>query len=464
MNNLVLEYSRYFMILILIMYTVLNFYVMRSQNPRWQNRVCRKQMLLIFLLQTLGYLIIYLKTNDQQTLIFYGVQVGVFFVYYIFFGLIYPNGSRVLISNTIMLAVLGLMIQTRLNMEYAFRQFLFICIGLVLTLLIPAVIRYMHFLAKWSWFYAIVGILVLVFVWRLGNTTYGAQLSINLGPIKLQPSEFVKITFVFFTASMLRKSQSFGHVVVTTILAAIHVLVLVASTDLGSALVFFISYLFMLFVATHQPGYMIAGLASGGGAAVLAYKLFNHVRVRVQTWQNPFYDYEHGGYQMAQSLFAISTGGWRGLGFYQGLPNTIPLARNDFVFSAIVEELGAIFAIGVVLIYLGFILQMCWVSTWMNELFYKIVGFGLAVMFGFQVFLHIGGVMKMIPGTGITLPLISYGGSSVLSTMIVIGIIQGLHLMKEKEVQELEESRRREEELYYQEQKQREREYEGRTH
>ena len=132
-------------------------------------------------------------------------------------------------------------------------------------------------------------------------------------------------------------------------------------------------------------------------------------------------------------MFAISTGGWLGSGFYQGMPKLISLVRNDFVFAAICEELGVIFAICIIVIYLGFVLQMIWVSTWMNELFYKIVGFGLAVMFGFQVFLHIGGVTKMIPCTGITPPLISYGGSSVLTTLIMIGIIQGLHLMKEKE-------------------------------
>ena len=433
MTNLVLEYSRYLMLLIVLLYSILNLYGLRSVDVRWQNRLSRHQMFLLFLLHTLGYLIIYLKTSEIRMVAFYGIQLAVFFLYYVSFGFLYRHGSRLLIGNTLTLIVLGLMMQTRLDFEYAMRQFVFVCAGLILTLLIPVVIRYMHILAKWGWVYAIVGVGALVAVWVVGNTTYGAQLSISIGGFALQPSEFVKILFVFMTASMLQRSTSFRNVVIVTAIAAVHVLVLVASTDLGSALVYFVSYLFMLFVATHQPLYMAAGFGAGSAAAVGAYFLFSHVRVRVMMWKDPFFDYDNKSRQIAQSMFAISTGGWLGSGFYQGMPKLISLVRNDFVFAAICEELGVIFAICIIIIYLGFVLQMIWVSTWMNELFYKIVGFGLAVMFGFQVFLHIGGVTRMIPCTGITLPLISYGGSSVLTTLIMIGIIQGLHLMKEKE-------------------------------
>ncbi len=455
MTSLVLEYSRYLMLLIVLLYSVLNLYGLRSADVAWQNRLCRHQMFLVLLLQSLGYLIIYLKTEDLQLVIFYGAQVIVFLVYYILFGLVYRHGSRILISNMLMLAAIGLMFQTRLDPEYALRQFFFICVGLVATLLIPVIIRYMHILAKWGWLYAILGLGILIIVWRLGNTSYGAQLSIGIGGFALQPSEFIKILFVFFTGAMLQKSTSFKQVVITTILAAGHVLVLVASTDLGSALVYFVAYLFMLFVATHQPLYLGAGFGSGALAAVGAYHLFSHVRVRVQMWRDPFYDYDNKSRQIAQAMMAIGTGGWLGSGFYQGMPKLISLVRNDFVFAAICEELGVIFAICIVIIYLGFVLQMIWVSTWMSELFYKIVGFGLAVMVGFQVFLHIGGVTKLIPCTGITLPLISYGGSSILTTMIMIGIVEGLHLMKEKEAQELEHQRREDEEERYEQESRR---------
>ncbi len=440
MVNLVTDVSKYLMLIIMVLYTILNFYVLRKQDVRWQNRVCRKQIFLVFLLQFLGYLIIYLRTMELRMLVFYGIQVVFFLVYFILFKTIYPQSSRVLLSNLVFLFSIGLMVLTRLNVDLAEKQFVIGMAAAAITLFIPVIISKLKALSRWAWLYAIVGVALLLLVWAVGDTEYGAQLRIRIGSFALQPSEFVKLSFVFFTASMFQKGTSFPRVVVTTIVAAAHVLILVASTDLGSGLVYFMSYLFMLFVATRQPLYFLGGLGAGSGAAVLAYHMFSHVRVRVAMWQNPFSDYENRGYQMAQSLFALSSGGWFGLGFYQGVPNSIPLAENDFIFSAICEELGIIFGICLVLIYLGFVLQMLWVSTWMDEIFYKIVGFGLAVTVGVQVFLHIGGVTKMIPSTGITLPLISYGGSSVVSTMLIIGVIQGLHLMKQKEVEAIEQA------------------------
>ncbi len=440
MVNLVTDVSKYLMLIIMVLYTILNFYVLRKQDVRWQNRVCRKQIFLVFLLQFLGYLIIYLRTMELRMLVFYGIQVVFFLVYFILFKTIYPQSSRVLLSNLVFLFSIGLMVLTRLNVDLAEKQFVIGMAAAAITLFIPVIISKLKALSRWAWLYAIVGVALLLLVWAVGDTEYGAQLRIRIGSFALQPSEFVKLSFVFFTASMFQKGTSFPRVVVTTIVAAAHVLILVASTDLGSGLVYFMSFLFMLFVATRQPLYFLGGLGAGSGAAVLAYHMFSHVRVRVAMWQNPFSDYENRGYQMAQSLFALSSGGWFGLGFYQGVPNSIPLAENDFIFSAICEELGIIFGICLVLIYLGFVLQMLWVSTWMDEIFYKIVGFGLAVTVGVQVFLHIGGVTKMIPSTGITLPLISYGGSSVVSTMLIIGVIQGLHLMKQKEVEAIEQA------------------------
>ena len=440
MVNLVTDVSKYLMLIIMVLYTILNFYVLRKQDVRWQNRVCRKQIFLVFLLQFLGYLIIYLRNMELRMLVFYGIQVVFFLVYFILFKTIYPQSSRVLLSNLVFLFSIGLMVLTRLNVDLAEKQFVIGMAAAAITLFIPVIISKLKALSRWAWLYAIVGVALLLLVWAVGDTEYGAQLRIRIGSFALQPSEFVKLSFVFFTASMFQKGTSFPRVVVTTIVAAAHVLILVASTDLGSGLVYFMSYLFMLFVATRQPLYFLGGLGAGSGAAVLAYHMFSHVRVRVAMWQNPFSDYENRGYQMAQSLFALSSGGWFGLGFYQGVPNSIPLAENDFIFSAICEELGIIFGICLVLIYLGFVLQMLWVSTWTDEIFYKIVGFGLAVTVGVQVFLHIGGVTKMIPSTGITLPLISYGGSSVVSTMLIIGVIQGLHLMKQKEVEAIEQA------------------------
>lgn len=434
MVSLVTDISRYLIILIMALYTGLNFYVLRKQDLDWQNRVCRKQIFLVFLFHFLSFLIIYIRTEDWQMLVYYIVQVSFFLAYRLIYTAIYPDCSRVILSNTMMLLAISMVMLTRLDMGKSQKQFIYSIAAAVITLLLPLIIEHMHLLSKLPFLYAVLGIGLLGLVWRLGNTTYGAQLSFSFGGITLQPSEFVKLSFVFFTASMFRKKQTFPRAVLTTVIAAAHVLILVASTDLGSGLVYFLSYIFMIYVATRRWEYLAAGAAAGTAAAFLAYKVFDHVKVRVSIWRDPFADYEGKGYQLCQALFAISSGGWFGLGLYRGVPTTIPVVTKDSIFAAICEEMGMIFGICLILIYLGFVLQMLWISTWMNDLFYKIVGFGLAIMIGAQVILHIGGITAMIPMTGITLPLISYGGSSLISTMIIIGIIQGLHLMKQKEV------------------------------
>ena len=172
---------------------------------------------------------------------------------------------------------------------------------------------------------------------------------------------------------------------------------------------------------------------AGSVAAVIAYKLFNHVRVRVVAWKTPLKVIDKEGYQICQSLFAIGTGGFFGLGLYQGMPNKIPVVEQDFIFAAISEELGGMFALCLILVCVSCFLMFLNIAMQLKDSFYKLVALGLGTIYGFQVFLTIGGVTKFIPSTGVTLPLVSYGGSSMLSTLIIFGIIQGLYILREDE-------------------------------
>lgn len=172
---------------------------------------------------------------------------------------------------------------------------------------------------------------------------------------------------------------------------------------------------------------------TGSIAAVIAYQLFSHVRVRVVAWKDPLSVIEKEGFQISQSLFAIGTGGWFGMGLYQGMPNKIPVVEQDFVFSAISEEMGGIFALCLIMVCVSCFLMFLNVAMQMKDQFYKLVALGLGTVYGFQVFLTIGGVTKFIPSTGVTLPLVSYGGSSLLSTMIVFAIVQGLYILRQDE-------------------------------
>ena len=155
-------------------------------------------------------------------------------------------------------------------------------------------------------------------------------------------------------------------------------------------------------------------------------------------WSNPWADIDNTGYQITQSLFAIGTGGWFGMGLSQGLPKKIPVVEKDFIFAAISEEMGAIFAICVLLICLGCFLQFMMIATRMQAVFYKLIALGLGLEYIIQVFLTVGGVTKFIPSTGVTLPFVSYGGSSILGTFILFGIIQGLYILKRNDEEEIE--------------------------
>ena len=232
---------------------------------------------------------------------------------------------------------------------------------------------------------------------------------------------------------MLWQSTDFLRVAITTSIAAAHVLILVASKDLGGALIFFITYLIMLYVATRKLFYLTAGLLSGCVAAIAAYRLFSHIRVRVLAWSDPLSVIDNEGYQISQSLFAIGTGGWFGMGLNQGTPNRIPIVEQDFIFSAISEEMGGVFALCLIMVCVSCFLMFLNIAMQMRDQFYKLEALGLGILYGFQIFLTVGGAIKMIPSTGVTLPLVSYGGSSLLSTMILFAVIQGFYMLKQKE-------------------------------
>ncbi|HCD42278.1 MAG TPA: FtsW/RodA/SpoVE family cell cycle protein [Lachnoclostridium sp.] len=436
MINLIIDISRYLMILLIALYTYFNFRFFSFPDEIRKRKICGRQNFAMFLIHLLAYLIIWLETEDERMLVFYVAQVIFFFCYLFLYRLIYRNVSRLLVNNMCMLLTIGFIMLTRLSFDRAIKQFVIVACAALMTFVIPFVIDRVWQLSRIPWIYGIGGLLLLGIVCLAGTSSYGAQLSLEIGGISFQPTEFVKISYVFFIATMFYRSTSMKTILIVTAAAALHVLILVASRDLGSALLFFVTYVFMLFVATGKWLYLLAGAGGGTLAAMLAYQLFAHVRTRVSAWLNPWSDIAGKGYQITQSLFAIGTGGWFGMGLYRGMPGRIPVVEKDFIFSAVSEELGGIFALCVLLICLGCFLQFMMIASRMQAVFYKLIAFGLGTIYIIQVFLTVGGVTKFIPSTGVTLPLVSYGGSSILSTFIIFGIIQGLYILKRNEEEE----------------------------
>ena len=445
MITIITEISKYLMMILFACYTYESFSALqRSGSPKRVQPILRRQLMFLFLIHLDAYLVIFAATGEVQMLGFYAMQVLLICAIQLIYRFLYKKAARLVTNHMCMLLVIGFIVLTRLDEAKAMRQFTLAVAATVVTLLVPFFIRHIHFLHKLPYLYAGIGIALLALVAVAGKTDYGAKLAFKFGSVSLQPSEFIKILFVFFVASMFYHSIEFKQVVITTVLAAAHVIILVLSKDLGSASIFFITYLVMLYVATRDARYLGLGLGAGSLAAVVAYKLFSHVQARVIAWKDPLAVIDKQGYQVSQSLFAIGTGGWFGLGLFQGIPNKIPVADEDFVFAAISEELGGVFAIGVILVCACCYLMFLNIAMQIHERFYKLIALGLGTTYGFQVFLTIGGVIKFIPSTGVTLPLVSYGGSSLLSTFIIFAVIQGLYIIREDEsVDEEKENIRR---------------------
>ncbi len=433
MVHLITEVSKYLMIFLFMIYTYYSFAVLGIKKEERQKRMYKSQTACMLLIHLDANMVLFAAQLQWKYLYFYGAQVA--FVLFLFFiyRVIYKRSARLVVNHLCMLMIIGFLILARLDFESAVKQFEIAVLASVVTIFIPVLVRKLKFLRKFTWLYCAIGVVAIGVVLVLGEITGGANLSYTIAGVTLQPSEFVKIIFVFFVACRLYQSTEFKDLCITTVAAALHVVILVLSTDLGAALIFFLTYIIMLYVATQKPLYFFAGLGFGAAAGVLAAKLFSHVRVRIEAWQDPFANISGSGWQVAQSLFAIGTGGWFGLGLYQGLPGKIPVGTSDFVFAAIVEELGILFGICLILICLSCYLMFLNIALQIRDGFYKLIALGLGSVYGVQVFLNVGGVIKCIPSTGLTLPLVSLGGSSILCTIIMFAIIQGLYILRQDE-------------------------------
>ena len=433
MTKLIIDISKYVLLVLIALYALQSYIIFKKKNEDAREFLFLRQNVLMFAIHFIAFTVFYLKMDESTLFYFYGAQVIYLGAVLVLFRNLYPRASKLLVNNMCMLITIGFIMLTRISYDQSMKQFKILAIATVAALIIPILVKKLKFLDKLGYIYALGGIGLLGVVLVFAKFSYGSKLSLSIGGFTFQPSEFVKIIFVFAVASLLAKATDFKHVVITTAIAGAHVLILVVSKDLGSALIFFVTYLVMLYVGTRDWRYLFLGIAAGVIASVAAYFLFSHVRVRVQVWKDPFASYTGDGYQVAQSLFAIGAGGWFGTGLYQGSPTMIPIVEQDFMFSAICEELGGFFAICLILIYMSCFIMFVNIAFKMENKFARLASLGLGCTFSVQVFLTVGGAMKMIPSTGVTLPFISYGGSSIMSTVIMFAIVQGFYISRREE-------------------------------
>ena len=433
MDTFVIVVTKYLFILLMLFYTWECFSALRCKNPYKLSGIFQRQNGVIFLTYLLGIATIYLNqtdTSDIVVIVLGGAQLCYLIVVLGIFPIIYPNINKAVLSNMCMLLTIGFIMLARLKFQNSIKQFIIVAIVSMASLIVPFLMSKYEMWKSLTWLYCFAGMGLLTTVLVLGKKSHGANLAIEIGDsFSFQPSEFVKIIFVFFIAGMLAKSISFKTIAISAVMAGIHVIILVLSKDLGSALIFFMIYVFMVYVGTRKVRYIFIGFTGLTAASVVAYKLFYHVQERVTAWRDPWSDINDTGYQITQSLFALGNGGLTGTGLYQGRPKDIPVVDQDFIFSAVGEEFGLIFASLLILVCLSCFIAFLNTAMQQMSLFNKLVCVGLGIQYAVQIIVTIGGAIKMIPSTGVTLPLISYGGSSILSTLIVFAIIQGLAIV-----------------------------------
>lgn len=438
MVKAVIELSNYILVINLLLYTVISFILLPKEDGERSSFLLVLQDVFIFINHLTGSLVL-LSTRHDMTYLFYPVfQMIAIFSFLVLMRAIYPRSNRLLLNHIGVLLSISFVILTRLSFNKSVRQFAIVAVSMIIALIVPAFMKHMSLIEKGKWIYGIVGIVTLGAVLVTGSIINGSKLSFSIMGISFQPSEFVKILYVLFLAGVLAEFRSRFAIFMSAILAAVHVLILVASKDLGSALIYFITYVILLYIATRKLYVMLGGIASAACASVISYHLFSHVRVRITAWLDPWNDINATGYQIAQSLFAIGTGSWFGMGIDAGSPQSIPYVEQDFIFSAICEEYGLLYGILLVAICTNLFLEIVHIAHKCEESFLKYASYGLGIIYIFQIFLTIGGNTKFIPLTGVTLPLISYGGSSVLATMLMLALLQGFYIHQNAVLTEFE--------------------------
>lgn len=331
MASLFVIYSKYLIILFLAAFLGCGLYGLSFHSVREQGVVANVECVFLFLMQFSAFLTIVLRTQQMRYLILYAFLQVLTLALPVLGVLLYPGINRLLLNHMCMLLSAGMIILTRLDMAKAKRQLAIAAASFTLGLLAVWVMKSFKVLKKLGWVYMAVGLLAIGAVLVLGQLTRGAKLSFTVAGITFQPSEFVKILYVLFLASLLAKDTGIWQVVLVGVGAAAHVLVLVFSKDLGSALIYFAVYMIMVTVACHRIVYLLLGTAAGAGASVVAYRLFSHVQVRFQAWKDPWSVIDDQGYQITQSLFAMSRGGWFGLGI-RARRGTFPMWRRILYF------------------------------------------------------------------------------------------------------------------------------------
>lgn len=386
-------------------------------------------LLCLLLFTTLGFL---QKPFDTFALIM-GVVLCVLIGYSHFVvRRFYPDGDKFILIFASILAVVGVATLYRINRVTAIKQLVWIAIGVVGYILIVVILPDLRSFAKYKKLYMIITLLLMPLALIFGTELNGAKNWIIIGKaISFQPSEFGKIALVLYLASALATyenknnfKQDFKELWQPALVAGFSMGCMVLQRDLGSALIFFGISITLLYVATAKKKYVFTALGLAAIGSVAGYSMFGHLRERVKIWLDPWKYALGESYQIVEGMYSIAAGGLFGVGLGQGHFQNLPVKESDMIYAIICEEFGVIFAIGLMIIYFLLFYRGIRAAFVTDDKYSQLIAVGFSTMIACQTLVIIGGVFTVIPLTGITLPIISYGGSSVLTIFFALGILQ----------------------------------------
>ena len=387
-----------------------------------------RNLLVLFELMALFLLFIYDRDNLDKFTIIYGASL-ILIVYISNFVLLrISTGDNYIFLIVTMLISIGVIMIYRIDSTLGLKQVLWVGMGIIVFFITYLVFKKIKGWEEWTLLYGIASIVLFVLTLILGTRTKGSINWITIGRFGFQPSEIIKILAIFLISSYYTnyeyfKKNKYGDYYLMGIMY-IFILFLFLQKDLGSVLIFYALFIALQFIYEENRKIILYNLLIFIVSGLLGYFIFPHVKIRFETWLDPWKYIDNKGYQITQSLFAIAEGGFFGTGIGLGHPEFIPEVHTDFIFSAICEEMGIFTGIGVIMLFLILVYRGFKISIKQEIKFYRIVALGISILFGIQSFIIFGGVLKMIPLTGITIPFVSYGGSSMLSSFIALGILQ----------------------------------------
>lgn len=373
-----------------------------------------------------------------------GVPIGIFAAFiaaHIAIRFMAPNADPAILPITFALSGIGIAFVTRLAPASATRQLIWMFVGVAVLIIILLAVKHLDRLANYKYTLMLIGVLLLLspILPGIGTEINGSRLWLSVAGFSFQPGELAKICIVLFLGAYLAQNRemlsiftwhvgpfrlpSLQTLLPLLVMWAVAFCIVVFEKDLGSALVFFLVFLVMLYVATGKKFYVIAGVLLASIAAVVLYQMFGHVQQRVEIWLDPWADAQGTGYQLVQGFYSLADGDLIGVGIGRGLCDFIPYVESDFIFDAIGEETGLLGAAGVLLLYLIFAIRGILIAARAKSDFSSFVSVGMTSIIILQAFIIVGGVTRLIPLTGITLPFISQGGSSLLAGFIIVAFL-----------------------------------------